>query len=72
MKRTMKQEVRVLDFTLEFGDFYDTTVKVVANTSQAKAELEDMFGQGAVSFEMPKSQAFEFERWAEERELLIG
>ena len=59
------------DFSIDFGAFSNTAVTVKAMTNAGKSLLAEMFGNAAVSFEMPKSRAVDFARFAEQKGLSI-
>lgn len=61
-----KADVRVLPF-----DFNSTEVTIEAVSEIGRGFFHIMFGAGAVSVNMKKSAAFDFERYAAEKGILI-
>lgn len=50
----------MFDFQTSTPDFSATTISVSAVSAKAREFLGEMFGQGAVSVELPKSTAPDF------------
>lgn len=59
----------MFDFTFTFGDFNTTTISVEAVSEAGKSLLSQMFGQGAVSIELPKSKGEDFARFLTQKGL---
>jgi hypothetical protein len=51
------------DFLANFGDFSATEAEFTAQTDGAKAQFGEMFGTGAVSVKLPKSEGMRLERF---------
>lgn len=54
------------------GAFASTSVTVSAQTAEGEAFLADLFGEGAVSAEIPASRAGEFSTKAKETGLSVS
>lgn len=51
------------DFTFDFGSVSATEAEAVAETEAGKAKFSQMFGDGAVSVKLRKSEAGRLERF---------
>lgn len=51
------------DFTLYYGDFNTTSVEVKADSEKGQAKFGEMFGDGAVSVNLPKTKGCELEQY---------
>ena len=60
-------DIRVKPFTFE-----STEVEIEAATEIGKTLFASMFGQGAVSVTMKKSTLFDFEKFANQRGVLVA
>ena len=60
-------DVRVVPF-----DFAATEITLEAATEKGRAFFAAMFGAGAASVNMKKSAAFDFERFAGQKGLVVG
>jgi hypothetical protein len=60
-------DIRVVPFT-----FAATEISLEAMTEKGRQFLASIFGTGAVSIALPKSKAFDFERFANEKGVTIG
>ena len=64
---SQEADVRVLPF-----DFAATEITVEAASEKGRGFFASMFGAGAVSVNMKKSAAFDFERFAEAKGMVIA
>lgn len=59
------------DVLVLFGDFASTTATVTAVTVAGRELFTAMFGEGAVSAELPKSRGADFAEYCERRGLVV-
>ena len=59
------------DFSTDFDNFNSTSVNVTAESENAKALLAELFGKGAVSFNLKKSDFQRFADFANEKGLTV-
>jgi len=64
---SQEADVRVLPF-----DFAATEITVEAASEKGRGFFASMFGAGAVSVNMKKSAAFDFEKFAEAKGIVIA
>jgi hypothetical protein len=64
---SQEADVRVLPF-----DFEATEITVEAASEKGRGFFASMFGAGAVSVNMKKSAAFDFERFAESKGMVLA
>ena len=62
---------RPADLSFDFGDFAATSITVKAETQDGAKLLAEMFGEGATSFELPKSKGEDFARFAQQKGLKV-
>ena len=67
VKSEKQPDIRVKPFTFE-----STEVEIDAVTEIGKTLFASMFGQGAVSVTMKKSTLFDFEKFANQRGVLVA
>lgn len=60
-------DIRILPF-----NFASTEITVEAASEKGRSLFASLFGVGAVSVNMPKSKAFDFERFAEQKGMVIA
>lgn len=60
-------DIRVVPFT-----FTATEITLEAVTEKGREFFASIFGAGAVSINLPKSKAIDFERFAEQKGVIIG
>ena len=66
-----KEAAMFSDFSFS-SDFASTTITVTPNTDAARKLFSEMFGQGAVSVELPKSKGGDFAVFATRKGLTVA
>ena len=64
---SQEADIRVLPF-----DFAATEITVEAASEKGRGFFASMFGTGAVSVNMKKSAAFDFEKFAEQKGMVLA
>lgn len=62
-----KADLHITPFTFE-----DTEITISAVSAAGRDLFAAMFGHGAVSITMPKSRGFDFERFVEQKGLVVA
>ena len=66
-KPSKEADIRILPF-----NFASTEITVEAASEKGRSLFASLFGSGAVSVNLPKSKALDFERFAEQKGMVLA